>query len=312
MNPMKSAHGLLVVAIVALLSASTARADLHVVTTTTDLADLAAAVGGARVKVESLCKGNQDPHYVQARPSYMVTLSRADLVIAAGLELEIGWLPALLQGARNPEVLPGHAGYLDASSAITAIDVPRGAIDRSRGDVHALGNPHYWLDPQRARRVAAAIARRLGELDPSGRQSFDRNLRAVQQRLDAALQRWTAALEPHRGAKVVSYHRTFDYFFERFGLQPLGYIEDRPGIPPAPAHVAQLIAAMRAAGVRVIFHESYFDRATSDVIAKRTGARVLVLPTSVGGAGQASSYERLIDLLVTSLVSAMREPEPAP
>jgi zinc/manganese transport system substrate-binding protein len=312
MTIMKQAHVLLTFATVALVSPLTARAELRVVTTTSDLADLARQVGGARVTVESLCKGNQDPHYVQARPSYMVTLSRADLVIAAGLELEVGWLPALLQGARNPDVMPGGPGYLDAGRAITPIDVPRGAIDRSQGDVHALGNPHYWLDPERAKSVAAAITRKLGELDPSGRASFDGNLKALQQRLDAALQRWTATLKPHRGAKVVSYHRTFDYFFARFGLQALGYIEDRPGIPPAPAHVAQLIAAMRAAGVRVIFHESYFDRATSDVIAKRTGARVLVLPTSVGGAEKASSYERLIDLLVTSFVSAMRAPGPAP
>lgn len=283
-----------------------AGAQLRVVTTTTDLADLAKTIGGSRVQVESICKGPQDPHYVQARPSYMVALSRAELVIAVGLELELGWLPSLLQGARNPDIQPGREGYLDASTAIRPIEVPRGAIDRSRGDVHALGNPHYWLDPERARPVAAAIARRLGKLDPEGAATFGSNLRAFEQRTDAALARWRSALAPYRGTKIVSYHRTFNYFFERFGLQPVGYIEERPGIPPSPSHVARLIASMKAASVRVIFHESYFDRAASDAIARRTGARVLVLPTSVGGAAQASSYERLIDLLVARFVAAMQ------
>jgi zinc/manganese transport system substrate-binding protein len=289
-----------------------AHAELRVVTTTTDLADLARTIGGSRVAVESICKGNQDPHYVQARPSYMVTLSRADLVISVGLELELGWLPALLQGARNPDIQPGRDGHLDASTAITAIDRPQGALDRSQGDVHALGNPHYWLDPERAKAVAGAIAGRLGKLDAKGAPSFAANLASFEQRLAAATARWTAALAPYRGAKVVSYHRTFDYFLQRFGLQALGYIEDRPGIPPSPAHVAGLIERMKAARVRAIFHESYFDRATSDAIAGRTGARVLVLPTSVGGTAQASSYERLLDQLVARFVAAMREKGPAP
>jgi zinc/manganese transport system substrate-binding protein len=284
-----------------------ARAELRIVTSTTDLADLARAVGGERVHVESVCRGNQDPHYAQARPSYMVTLSRADLVISVGLELEIGWLPSLIQGARNPEIQPGTPGFLDASSAISALDVPKGPVDRSRGDIHPLGNPHYWLDPLNAKRIAALIAERLSTLDKAGAAAYHKRLEAFDARIDAAMQRWNAALAPYRGSKLVSYHRTFDYFFSRFGLTPIGYIEDRPGIPPAPAHVANLIREMQAQHVGVIFHENYYDRSVSDLVAARTGARLLVLPTSVDGTPAATSYELLLDQLVKAFIAAVRK-----
>jgi zinc/manganese transport system substrate-binding protein len=290
--------------------AAVARAEVRVVTSTTDLADLTRAIGGPRVHVESICRGNQDPHYAQARPSYMVTLSRADLLVSVGLELEVGWLPSLIQGARNPEIQPGTPGFLDASAAISALDVPKGPVDRSRGDIHPLGNPHYWLDPLNAKRIAALIADRLTTLDKPGATVFRQRLEAFDTRIDRAMQRWTAVLTPYRGTKLVSYHRTFDYFFSRFGLVPIGYIEDRPGIPPAPAHVASLIRDMQAQHVRVIFHESYYDKSVSDLVAARTSAKLLVLPTSVAGTAAASSYELLIDELVKAFVAAVGKATP--
>jgi len=293
-----------------LTPAAIARAELRVVTTTTDLADLTRAVGGERVHVESICRGNQDPHYVQARPSYMVTLSRADLVISVGLELEIGWLPSLVQGARNPDIQPGTSGFLDASAAISPLDVPKGSVDRSRGDIHPLGNPHYWLDPLNAKRLAALIAQRLSALDNPSAAFFQKRLAAFDSRIDAAMQRWSSALAPHRGEKLVSYHRTFDYFFARFGLVAIGYVEDRPGIPPAPAHLASLIRDMQTEHVRLLLHESYYDKAVSELVAKRTSARLLVLPTSVDGAPGTASYEALIDTLVRSIAGAATKQEP--
>ncbi|MDP7112946.1 MAG: metal ABC transporter substrate-binding protein, partial [Myxococcota bacterium] len=212
-----------------LLFAGEAGAVMRVVTTTTDLAALVREVGGARVRVTAICKGGQDPHHLRARPGHMVLLSRADLLVAVGLELEVGWLPLLVQGARNPAINPGRPGYLDASTAITAIEVPRGGVDRSGGDVHAFGNPHYWLDPENGRKVAALVAHRLARLDPGGSAHFEARRKAFDARLVAAIARWTRAMAPRRGTPVVSYHRTFSYLFARFGLRQAGTVEERPG-----------------------------------------------------------------------------------
>jgi len=286
--------------------AASADADVRIVTTTTDLGWIARTIGGERVHVDTLCQGNQDPHYLQARPSYMVTLSRADLLIAVGIELEVGWLPALIQGARNPDINPGHSGYLEVATAIRAIDVPSGRVDRSRGDIHPFGNPHFWLDPLNVKLVAALVSQRLSELDASGTTVFRANLASLNARIDRAMERWQAAMAPYRGTSITSYHATFNYFHHRFGLVSIGYLENRPGIPPAPAHLADLIRRMRERRVPVIFHESFHDPATSNLVARRTGARLLVLPVSVGGAQSASTYEQLIDTIVGQFVRAMQ------
>lgn len=304
-NTIQHCVSLFLCASATLLSAP-ASANVKVVTTTTDLGYVARTVGGNRVDVETICQGTQDPHFVQARPSYMVTLSRADLVIAVGLELEVGWLPALIQGARNPDINPGHNGYLEAASAIHPIDVPTGGVDRSRGDIHPFGNPHFWLDPLNMKLVARAVATRLAQLDPEGAATFNANAAAFSARIDRGMQRWNAAIAPFRGTKIASYHATFNYFFQRFGLSPIGYLEERPGIPPAPAHLMDLIRQMRTDHVRVVFHENYYDQATSNLVGSRSGAHVLVLPTSVGGVNGVSSYEQLIDHLVNQFVAAMR------
>lgn len=292
------------------LGASPALAELRIVTTTTDLGYFARTIGGDRVHVDTICQGTQDPHFVQARPSYMVTLSRADLLVAVGLELEVGWLPSLLQGARNPAINPGRPGYLEAATAIRPIDVPQGAVDRSRGDVHPFGNPHFWLDPANAKLAIHAIAVRMAQLDAAGAAVFRTNEAALTQRIDRAIARWTQQMAPFRGAKIASYHATFNYFHRRFGLNAIGYLEDRPGIPPSPAHLVDLIRQMRDQHVPVIFHETYYNRSTSDMVAGRTGARVLLLPTSVGGAPGTGTYEQLVDYLVSRFVAGMRQAHP--
>jgi zinc/manganese transport system substrate-binding protein len=298
------------VLISACLGASPALAELRVVTTTSDLGYLVRTIGGDRAQVDTVCQASQDPHSIQARPSYMVMLSRADLVVAVGLELEVGWLPALVQGARNPSINPGRPGYLEVATAVRPIDVPQGAVDRSRGDIHPFGNPHFWLDPLNVKLAAHAIAERMAQLDASNAAFFRANDAAFAQRLDRAMVRWTAQMAPFRGAKVASYHATFNYFFHRFGLSAIGYLEDRPGIPPSPAHLVDLIRQIREQHVAVIFHESFYNRATSDMVAGRSGARVLALPTSVGGAPGINTYEQLIDYLVSRFVAGMGTARP--
>lgn len=282
-----------------------AQAELRVVTTTTDLGYFAQTIGGDKVHVDTICQGAQDPHFVQARPSYMVTLSRADLVVAVGLELEVGWLPSLIQGARNPAINPGHSGYLEAATAIKAIDVPQGGVDRSRGDIHPFGNPHFWLDPLNAKLAAHAIAERMAQLDAGNAKLFRANEAAFEQRIDKKMQQWTAQMAPFKATKIASYHATFNYFHHRFGLNSIGYLEDRPGIPPSPAHLVDLIGQMKAQRVSVVFHESFYDHSTSDMVGTRAGAKVLVLPTSVGGAAGTATYEQLIDYIIAHFVGAM-------
>jgi zinc/manganese transport system substrate-binding protein len=290
--------------------ARAASAELRVVTTTTDLGYFAKTIGGDRVHVDTICQGAQDPHFVQARPSYMVTLSRADLVVSVGLELEVGWLPSLIQGARNPAINPGHPGYFEAATAIHAIDVPQAGVDRSRGDIHPFGNPHFWLDPLNAKLAAHAIAERMAQLDADNAKVFRANEAAFEQHIDKKMQQWTAQMAPLKNTKIASYHATFNYFHHRFGLNSIGYLEDRPGIPPSPAHLVDLIRQMRAEHVPVVFHESFYDHSTSDMVGARAGARVLVLPTSVGGASGVGTYEQLIDYIIGQFLAAMKQAKP--
>lgn len=293
-----------------LAAASPALAELRVVTTTADLGYFVRAIGADRVHVDSICQGAQDPHFVQARPSYMVTLSRADLLVAVGLELEVGWLPSLLQGARNPSINPGRPGYFEAATAVRPIDVPSGGVDRSRGDIHPFGNPHFWLDPANAKLAVHAITERMAQLDADDAAVFRANGRALEQRIDRAMTRWQQQMTPLRGTVIASYHATFNYFHRRFGLRPVGYLEDRPGIPPSPSHLVDLIRQMREQHVDVIFHETYYDHSTSDMVAGRTGAQVLLLPTSVGGAPGINTYEQLIDHIIGRFTAAMRRAHP--
>ena len=282
-----------------------ARAQLRVVTTTEDLASLTREVGGDRVAVESLSSGTQDPHFVEPKPSLLLKLNRAALLIAVGRELESAWLPPLLTQARNSKTQPGSPGYLDASGGVRILEIPTGQITRAMGDVHPSGNPHYWLDPRNGLVIARAIEVRLGELLPAERAYFAQRVAGFAQRLAEAEKRWDAAMAPYKGAKIVTYHRSWANFAERFGLNVIGYIEPKPGIPPPPRHIVDLIAEMRKQQIKVILVEPYFDLRTPESIARETGASVLVMPPSVGGVAGVSDYIALFDYNVKLLVTAL-------
>jgi zinc/manganese transport system substrate-binding protein len=298
-----------VVASVALLSSVTARAQgkLNVMTTTEDLASIAKEVGGERIAVEAVARGYQDPHFVEAKPSFILNLQKADLLIVIGLELEIGWLPPLVQQSRNGKIQPGAEGYLDASQGVQKLEIPTGQITRAMGDVHPLGNPHYWMDPENGKRIAKEMVDAFDRLRPGDRAYFDQRLADFNTRLDAAEKRWIAAMAPYKGTKVVTYHRSFPNFAERFGLEIIGYVEPRPGIPPTPQHTLDLINEMKRQKVKVVLVEPYFDLKTPTAIGRETGARVLVMPPSVGGVKETSDYFALFDYNINLLVNALKQ-----
>ena len=283
-----------------------AQAALKVITTTEDLAALVSEVGGDKVTVEALAKGYQDPHFVEAKPSFVLKLHSADLLVVVGRELEMGWLPALITQSRNAKVQPGGTGYFDASLTVHILDMPTGQITRAMGDVHPQGNPHYWLDPGNGRRIAQAIQKKLSEMSPGDAAYFQQRYADFDKRLTAAEARWRAALAPYKGTKVVTYHRSWPNFAEAFGLDVVGYVEPKPGIPPSPAHQLALTQEMKRQGIKIILVEPYFDLKTPNAIARDTGAQVLVLPPSVGGVKQASDYLKLFDYTVDLLVAALK------
>jgi zinc/manganese transport system substrate-binding protein len=294
-------------AAIALLSlASPARAALNVVTVTQDLAAIAREVGGDRIKVSPLAKGYQDPHSVEAKPSLVLILNRADLLIVVGRDLEAAWLPPLITQSRNAKIQPGANGYLDPSTSAKILDLPTGAVTRAMGDVHPLGNPHYWLDPENGRRIAVAIKDKLSQMDAANADYYAQRQADFDRRLVAAAQRWKAQLAPYKGLKVVTYHRSWTNFIDAFGLDVIGYVEPKPGIPPTPQHTLDVINAMKAQNVKLIIVEPYFDLKTPNSIASHTGARVLVLPPSVGGVPQAGDYFKLFDTQVGMLLEAIK------
>ena len=299
---------LIAVAALTLSAASAfAQGKLNVMTTTEDLASIAREVGGDRITVESIAKGYQDPHFVEAKPSFILKLQKADVLVAVGRELEIGWLPPLVQQSRNGKIQPGAGGYLDASAETKILEIPQGQITRAMGDVHPLGNPHYWLDPENGKIIAREIAARLSQLRPNDKAYFDQRLTDFTNRLNDAEKRWSAAMAPYKGLKVVTYHRSFPNFTDRYGLDVIGYVEPRPGIPPSPGHTLELIQEMKRLNVKIIMVEPYFDLKTPNAIARETGARVVVLAPSVGGTKEVTDYFKLFDYNVTSLAAAIKE-----
>ena len=279
---------------------------LNVVTSTSDLAALAQEVGGDRIAVDSIAKGYQDPHFVEAKPSFLLILRRADLLISVGLELEIGWLPPLITQCGNPRIQPSSPGYLDASQFAEILEIPRGQITRAMGDVHPQGNPHYWLDPDNGRRIAKGIAGKLGQLDPENAAYFQQRFQDFDKRLTAAEQKWDAEMRPYAGRKVVSYHNSWPNFAHRFHLQVVGYVEPRPGIPPTPGHTLDLIKEMRTGNVKIIMVEPYFDLKTPNSIARETGGKVLVMCPSVGGEKGVTDYFKLFDYDIQKLVDGFK------
>ncbi|MGH9668794.1 MAG: metal ABC transporter substrate-binding protein [Terriglobales bacterium] len=307
-NSFQRILGMAVLAVAFLFATGNAWAasKLNIVTTTADLAALTQEVGGDRVNVQAIAKGYQDPHFVEAKPSFLLILQRADLLLSVGLQLELGWLPPLVSQCGNARVQPSASGYLDASQFAEILDIPTGPVSRAQGDVHPTGNPHYWLDPENGRRVARGIANKLAQLRPDDAPYFEQRFQDFSRRLTEAEKRWDVQMQPYRGRKVVTYHRSWPNFTRRFGLQVMGEIEPRPGIPPSPRHTIELMGMMKREGVKVILVEPYFDLKTPNSIASATGAKVVVLLPSVGGEKEAPDYFKLFDYDLGLLAQAFQ------
>jgi len=304
-QPISWVVGLSLLLSVGIIPTAAAQTPLRVVTTTTDLAALVRAIGGDRVQATSMALGTQDPHYVEPKPGLILDLRRADLYLQIGLDLEVGWAPLLLDQSRNARLQPGGVGHLDLSEHVVVLDVPATRVTRAEGDVHPFGNPHYWLDPENGVRMAEAIADRLSQLDAAGAGEYARNLARFRAEVDVATRRWRSAAEPIRGAPIVAYHASWKYLAEFLGLEIVDYVEPRPGIPPSPRHLADLVARMNLLGVGVIVMDPFYDDRVSRSVAQRTGAGLLVLPPSVGGAPEARDYIPLLDHNVRRLVEAL-------
>lgn len=278
---------------------------LRVVATTTDLKSLTEAVGGDLVEADALARGNQNAHDLEVRPSLMVKVRRADVLVVNGLELD-GWAEVVVQGANNPKVIPGAPGRVDASAGLLVLEVPRSKLDRSMGDVHPLGNPHYSIDPGSAPTVTGNILEGLSRVAPQHRAAFEKNRREFLDRLAQAMARWSGMMDPVRGAKVVVYHGQWAYLLTRFGLVQLAAIEERPGIPATPSHLVKVIQLMRDEKARVIIVEPWSDLGLAQRVAKEAGAQAVVLAPGVGGVKGADSYLDAVDYNVKTLAAALR------
>jgi zinc/manganese transport system substrate-binding protein len=280
-------------------------AKLRVVATTPDLASIAREVGGKAVDVTALGKPTEDQHFVDAKPSHIVTLNRADVLIEGGAELELGWLPPILENSRNAKIAAGAPGRIVASQGIKLLEVPT-TFDRAKGDVHALGNPHYLIDPVNVKIVAREIADHLAQIDPRSAAQYQANLAAFNAKVDAKLAEWQKQLAPFKGAKIVTYHRDFVYLAQRFNLEVLETLEPKPGIAPSPSHLAKVISAMKAANARVILVQPYQNRRTAETVARQTGAVVLDIPQQPGARPNTPTYFDMMDYLVSTLAAGLR------
>jgi ABC-type Zn uptake system ZnuABC Zn-binding protein ZnuA len=240
-------------------------------------------VGGDKIVASHIGEGYQDPHFIEAKPSFVLQLRNADVWAFVGLDLEIGWMPLLLDGARNPKIRQGGSGYLDASTAVPILDRPQGNVDRSMGDVHPLGNPHYWLDPENGRRIARLFKAKFTQLDPGNAAAYDANEKSFEARLTAAERGWQGDLATIKGKPVVAWHTSWRYFAEYNKMNIVAFMEPKPGVPPSPAHLYEVIQAVKRTGAKAIVMEPFYDRKVADLVSKQTGIKVLVLPPSVGG-----------------------------
>lgn len=286
----------------ALLGGRPASARLRVVTSVEAIAALAREVGGDRVSVQSLSRGYSDPHFVEPKPSLVTILNQADLLAYVGLELEIGWLPPLVVQSRNARIQAGMPGNLDCSIVIPVLDIPTEKVDRSMGDIHPRGNPHYLVPPENGLRIAEELANRLKQLDPGGAAIYDARLKRLREEIVRRLPGWRAKAAPLRGTKVVTYHKSWSYVSAWLGLVEVGYIEPKPGVPPSPQHLANLIAFMKREGVSRVLVEMFYPRRTAEMVASRGGAKLVILPADVGAFPQITDYFKLVDAVVEALV----------
>jgi zinc/manganese transport system substrate-binding protein len=293
----------LIVAFLTLASVCQAAGKLNVISATEDPASIAAEVGGDRITVESIARGYQDPHFVEPKPSFLLKLQKADVLLVVGLQLEIGWLPPLITQSRNSKIQEGANGYLDLSRFCEILEIPTVQVTRAMGDVHPLGNPHYWLNPENGRRIAKALQMKFSELRPDDGAYFAQREADFEKRLTEAEKRWDAQMAPYRGRKVITYHRSWPNFCERFGLEVVDYVEPKPGIPPTPSHTLEVINTMKRENIKLVLVEPYFDLRTPDSIARAVGGTVAVLMPSVGGVKEITDYFKLFDYDINLLTT---------
>ncbi len=288
-----------------LACAFTTQAKLNIVTTLPDFGSLARDIGGDKVNVTVLAKPTEDPHFVDARPSFVVALRKADVLIDGGAELEIGWLPPLLQNARNSKIAAGQPGRVEASQGIRLMEVPA-TLTRAAGDVHAMGNPHFMVDPIIAKAVAAHIAQAFAAVDPANAAAYQTNEQKFEATINAKLQEWGAKMLPFKGQSIVAYHDSWPYFAHRFGLNINIFLEPKPGIPPSPSHLADVIGQMKAQHIKAIIVEPYHNRKIAEKVASATGAKVVDFAQYPSGIPDTDSYAKLIDALVNRLSAALK------
>ena len=284
----------------------TAHAALNVVTTTPEFAAIAREVGGDFIKVTSLAKGTEDPHFVDPKPSFIRVLNQADVLVEGGAELEIGWLPPLVGNARNQKILAGAPGRVVMARGIRLLEVAGDGVDRSQGDVHAAGNPHFALDPANGKIMAATLADAFTRLDSKHAAQFAAQFARFTQRLEENLGVWTKRMEPFRGTKVLTYHKSYEYFAARFGLEIVGQIEPKPGLEPSPTHISSLLARLKGQSVKLVLMEPNRSRKTPEFVARELGAKVVALPILVGGAEKAADYFALFDYNLGEVIAALR------
>jgi len=298
----------LIIALVALMLAIVpgAARKLRVVATTNDLKWAVEQIGGKNVEVVALMHPLQNPHTVQPRPSFIVQLNRADLLVRIGLDYEETWLPPLVEESRNPKIRRGGVGDVDASIGIPLLEIPQGRVTREQGEVHIFGNPHYWLDPENMKIIARNIANGLRRIDPANADEYERNLKRLERLMDDLLDETLKLAAPLRGEKFVAYHTTWSYLANRYGFRIIGYLEPKPGIPPSASHLADLIVRMRQEKVKVILKEPFYENRIPNMVAQRTGAKVVEICPTVGGEPDTETYPKLLRRILTKLVNAVQ------
>jgi zinc/manganese transport system substrate-binding protein len=286
---------------------STAHAKLNVVATTPDIAAIAKEIGGDKIELTTMARPTEDPHFVDPKPSFIVKLNKADVLIHGGAELEVGWLPKLIEQARNAKIVGAAKGEVRCCEGVKMLEVPE-KLDRSAGDIHAAGNPHFLVDPENAKIVAHHITAAFINLDAANREFYEANSKRFMAALDAKLVEWQAKLAPFKGEHLVAYHNSWLYFAARFGLKIEIFLEPKPGIPPSPAHLATVMAKMKEQNARVVIVDPYLNRKTAETVARGTGAKVVAVTQFPGGVkGTEGGYLALMDYLVNSLAAALGE-----
>src|SRR6478735_4365036 len=278
---------------------------IKVVTTLPDFKSITELIGGDKVSVSSIATGYQNPHFVDPKPSYIIGLSKADLFVTVGLDLETGWSPQLLTSSRNTKIQKGAEGYVDASQGVGLLQVPSSA-NRAEGDIHIYGNPHYWLDPLNGKVIARNIANGLERVDPSNKSTYEANLQAFFKKIDDKMKDWQAKMAAFKGTKIIAYHNEWVYFETRFGLNIVDFMEPKPGIPPSPSQLVKVIKEIQANSIKVIISSPYFTTSSSDVVAKQTGAKELTLATSSGAFTSIKNYFDLFDYDIDQLVTILK------